>query len=368
MRTGGGGPVGPPCGRGAAAGSPLANPGVRLAIGAAVVVLVIVVVYLVVQDYRRGALVDSYKTYVNSASQVADESSAQGQQLLTILQNRQNRNAAQLQQQVRTLAGQASALTQRAEDLDPPDALGDAQRDLVTVMRYRSNGLNAIAESLPVIIRSGNPRVAGQNLAASMKRLVASDVIYQDSFSDVVAAKIRDEDIAGLEVATDALFLKGANDRYATEAGARTLLPALRGRRGTGATPGSGSLRGTSLIGVVTQPSGATLREDSVNTIQASSSIQWVVTIQNGGDFTEEGVTVTAALTYPGSADPADTRDVTIETIDAKEEQTVTIPGPSADAWQPGVEGRLEISVQPVNGETNTDNNSAEYPVTITAG
>lgn len=357
-------------GRGGAPASPLQSPIARIALGAVFVIILIAVIAFVVRDCRRDALVDSYKTYVNAASQVADDSSAQGQQLLVVLQNKEGRNATELQAQVRQLANEADAIVQRGEDLSPPGGLSDADRDLQTTLRYRANGLRAMADGLPGVIRADNQRFAARSIADSMKRFVASDVIYKDSFADVVAAKVRDEGIAGLEVATDALFLTGANDRYASEAGARTLLTALkRGGGSSSGTTGSGNLRGTSLVGVVASPSNTTLSTDTVTTIPASQSLEWAVTVRNGGDFVENGITVTATLRYPSSgSDAADTQEVTIETIDPGKEATVKIPGPPSDAWQPGQEGSLEIDVAPVSGETNTDNNRAEYPVTITVG
>jgi hypothetical protein len=331
-------------------------------------VVLIVVLAFVIQDCRRDQRVDAYKTYVNSAGQVADQSAQQGTALLRILQNREGRNASQLQQQVRTLSTQAEGLATRADELDPPDGLREADRDLVTALRYRANGLASLAEALPNIIRSDNARFASRSIADTMKRFSASDVIYKDSFVDVVQARIRDENIAGLEVAGDALFLPGNNDRFATEAGARTLLNGLRRQGGAGGTQtGDGNLRGTSLVSVRALPSDTTLQAGSVTSIPASASLQWAVTVRNGGDFVENGVKVTATMRYPGGAGE-DVQEATIETISPGEEKTVRVPPPPSDAQQPGQEGSLTVNVEPVEGEQNVDNNRAEYPVTITFG
>jgi|GEM_PF-471119 len=366
---GGGGRGGGGGRRGAAAGSPLASPAGRLALGALFVVVLIVVLAFVIRDCRRDQVVDSYKTYVNSAGQVAEESAQQGQRLLLVMQNREGRNASALQAQVRELSTQAQGLVQRAEDLDPPGGLADADRDLVTALRYRANGLRLLSEGLPNIIRSDNNRFASRSIADTMKRFSASDVIYKDSFVDVVQAKVRDEDIAGLEVAGDALFLPGNNDRFASEAGARTLLTPLRRQGGASSGNNSGgNLRGTSLVSVRAVPSDTTLQAGTVTTIPASASLAWEVTVRNGGDFVENGVVVTATLTYPSAAGDAEAQEATIETIEAGQEKTVRIAGPPSNAQQPGEEASLAIAVRPVEGEQNTDNNSAEYPVTITFG
>lgn len=369
--SGGGGRGGArraPRGGGAASG-PLGTPLARVLIAVLFIAIVVIVLALLVRDCRRSQLVDSYKNYVNESAQVAEESSAQGAKLLAVLQNTKGQNATQLQTQVRQLAAEARGFTTRAEDLSPPGSLKDADAAFLLALQYRANGLNSLAEGLPGLIRSTDDRFAANGIADSMQRFLASDVILKDSYIDPTAAALRDQSISGV-VAPDpeaVSFLKGGNDRLATSTGSRTLLQPLRRSGGTTGNTGTGNLRGTRLVSTVAQPSGTTLTAGTPASVPASADLQWRVTVLNGGDFVENNVKVTATLTYPSSASaPADVQEATIASIDPGKQATVTVKGPPQESVDLGTAGSLRIEVAPVTGESNTQNNQAEYPITIT--
>lgn len=361
---GGGGPRRPRSGgtRGASPASPLSSPIARIGLAILFAIILIAVIAYVIKDCRRSALVDSYKTYVNSASQVADDSAGQGQSLLTVMQNKDGKTATELQAQIRTLANNAQAIEKRGQDLSPPDGLRDADRNLLTALHLRTTGLSGLADGLPAILRA-NQRFATRSITDTMKIFSASDVLYKYQFAEPAAAKVRQENIQGLEVG-DSRFLNGANDKYLSESGASTLLTQLK-RDGQTTTTGTGNRRGTSLIGVVASPS-TTLSTSSPTSVVISQSLEWVVTVEDGGDFPENDIEVTATLSYPDGTSSS-TKN-TIASIDSKQRATVRIPGPSTDNVQFGQQGTLTVSVAAVSGETNTTNNKASYPITITSG
>lgn len=345
----------------------MANPAARMGVFALVGLVVILALFFWWRDFSRGRTEDSYKSYINEAGQIVDDSSAQGKALIPLLQNTSGRNASALQTEVQKLATQAAELTKRAEALTPPDGLIDADRQLQTVMRMRANGLSFLAQTIPNVMKAENAKSASRQLADPMKRLLASDVLYDDQFVEVASATIREQDIQGLEVASTP-FLTGTNDKYASDAGAAELLSAMKkGKATTGANPG-GALRGTSVESVIAQPSGTTLSLDNTNTIPAADNLEWQVVVKNGGGFEEENVVLSAQLVYPDSPDPVDTQEFTIKTFPANTEQTITLKGPPATAWSNGKEGVLIIESAPVSGESKTDNNRREFALTITVG
>lgn len=345
----------------------LSNPMARLAVFALIGILLVFGLWLFIKDRQRNQLVGSYKSYVNEAGQLADQSSADGKKLIQVLQNTDGKNAAALRSEVDKLAVDARALVKRGDALSPPDGLADADRALQMSLRMRSSGLSLLSQIIPNVMRSENANAAARQLSDPMKRFLASDVVYEDEYAAVAAAKIRQESIDGLEVASNTVFLTGTNDKFASDAGASTLLKEMKSA-GTKNTNAAGGRRGTSVEGVTADPSGQALSASGANNIPAGSELKWVVNVKNGGDFPESDIKVTAQLYYPGTADAVDTQTVTIPSLASGASKQVSVPGPASGAWVAGKEGQLVIESGQVSGETNTDNNRQEFQIVITAG
>jgi hypothetical protein len=106
------------------------------------------------------------------------------------------------------------------------------------------------------------------------------------------------------------------------------------------------------------QPSGQTLSASAENTIVASTDLAFAVAVQDSGDNQEVKIEVT--LTIQQSPTPV-TKKQTIDLINPGETKTVVFRDfPSIDF---GELRTLRIDVDPVPGEKNTSNNSAEYKV-----
>ncbi|MGD9696512.1 MAG: hypothetical protein AB7V42_12750 [Thermoleophilia bacterium] len=359
-RRGGGGRRGS-SGGGAAV---LQQPRARLLLLAAFAVIVAVILVLVVKDCQRSQLEDSYTTYVNSVAQINNDSADQGKQMRTILNNTKGQLPAQLRQQLGNLAEQADGLVTRANDLDPPGKMRTAQEGLVTALQYRADGVRKLADGLEAILKYDTTNAKAAGLAVPMQVLLASDVIYSQSFAPAAATALKDDDITGLKVPELAAFLP--NTAWASPAGAERLIGPL-GRRASGdgtTTSGeTGLLRGTNLVGVVAQPSGTRLKPGEAVEISSDEGLSWEVTVHNGGESDEDGIVVSATWSYSSSPNDADKKEAQLPAVPAGEDATVTVPGPTDRKI--GETGTLKINVSPVDGETKVDNNSAEYLVTI---
>jgi len=109
---------------------------------------------------------------------------------------------------------------------------------------------------------------------------------------------------------------------------------------------------------VLVQPGDIQLSTDSETTIKASTTLSFEVFVKNTGDNQEVGVEVT--LTIPKGTTPI-VKKQTIDLLDIAETKTVTFkdfPDPPF-----GEKTSVQVSVKPVQAESNTVNNSAEYPV-----
>ncbi len=363
-RSGGGGG-----GSGVSGGvAALQGPRGRLLLTIAFAAVLILVVLFVVKDCRRNQLEDSYTQYINGVAQIATNSATQGADLRKVLANPRGDKPPQLKAKIAAIAKEAQALADQADALDPPGSLSSAQRSLVAgVLEYRVSGLSSLANDLPTLLQSKDQQTKASGLADKMKRFLASDVIYQDSFVGPATEALKKDDITGIKVPPLQAFLPNA--ALASPDGAKTLISDLERRTaqsgGSGSTP-SGSLRGTSLESTVAVPSETRLRPGQTASVQLTELLKWQVTVKNGGDFDETNVLVRASFFYPSSPNDPETREVAIPAIASGESTTVELAGPSSEKIVFGDQGTLKIEVVPVTGETKTDNNSAEYPVKIT--
>jgi hypothetical protein len=85
--------------------------------------------------------------------------------------------------------------------------------------------------------------------------------------------------------------------------------------------------------------------------------------VQDSGDSQETSIPVKLTIVQAGSTPVVKT--ATIDFINAGETKVVTFKNfPAPSFVKPAV---IKVEVQPVTGETNTSNNSADYPVIFSA-
>jgi len=361
-RRGGKPPSRPP--RSRSEDSPFANPRVRVLLGVVLVVVVVAVVVLIVRDYERNQLVSGYTSYVTKSGQIAQESAALGGKLITTMENTSGQPTAQLQADLNALATQAAQHAKQAAALDVPSGAVDANRALELALQYRATGLSALATNLSTIVHSSSNATAASTIASGMQEFLASDVIVQDSYLADTAQALRNQSITGVSVVSPdtATFLQGNNQQYVLASGAEKLLTPLR--HVGSETSGQGAPRGLSLVSVLAEPGSITLTPGIAQTIPESGDLHWAVTVLDGGSFVENGIAVSASLSY-GST-PVDKQSSTIKTISPHQQIVLSVNGPQASAVKLGTMGQLHVQVATVPGEQNTSNNAADYPITIT--
>jgi len=342
----------------------LQGPRGRLILAIAFGVVLVIVIALVVKDCQRSQLEDSYTSYINGVSQVATKSAAQGAALRQVMANPRGDKPPVLQAKINAIAKSAQGLVDQAEGLDPPGALKGAQASLVTALEYRVTGLTTLASGLPTLLQGTDQQTKAAGIAKPLQRMLASDVIYEDSFKGPAMKALQKDDITGVEVPPLQAFLPNA--ALASAEGAKALIPDLSRRTTQSGADASGNLRGTSLESTIAKPSDTRLTVGQTAQVQATEDLKWSVTVKNGGDFDESNVIVKASFSYPATPNDIDTRQVAIKSMPSGETVSVEIPGPASDKIVFGDQGTLVIEVVPVTGETRIDNNKAEYPVKIT--
>ena len=318
-------------------------------------IVAVVVLVFVIQGCRDKGEEDAYRTYMQNVTRIADESTAIGRELNSLLTTPGTDEAA-LEQDLNGLAQQQQQLVANAQGIDPPGRLSPEHDELIEALELRVSGLRGLEEAFRRTADSDDADEAGRQLAAQADRLVASDVVWADRFRAPARSELTAQEITGVQVPSSVFLV---NPELASSATLKPIWERLHGAE-TGTPSG---LHGNNIVSTVVLPDEQPLSQDTETTIVATTDLAFEVTVENSGDFPEVEVVVT--LTIQRTPSPI-RRQETISVINPGEQQTVTF----GDLGQPpfAEPTTVKVDVKPVPGETNESNNAAEYPVIFSVG
>lgn len=329
-------------------------------IGVAIVIFILLV--LAVRGCLDARKERAFQNYVSDLSAITAESEQLSDGFFGALQGRDS--DVSLDNQVNADRGTAGTLAERAENLDAPDQLAEAQRDVSLAFRLRADAMAAIAERMNTALGEEGARRAQRRIAEQMRVFAASDVLYERG-RDVIEQTFADEGIVVEGGVPESEFLPSGRRQpdYLQEETVQSLLAGAgggggggRGADGADCDPGDELTHGLGLISVAAAPSGTALLPDSDNTISAEDT-ELTATVQNQGDpeADESDITVRLEGDFTGTQ--------TISSLPAGEQSDVTIPlRPSPSA---GDSGSITVTVDPVCGEQVLDNNTFSYELTF---
>ena len=315
-------------------------------------ILIILLLVLWVNGCREDKRKDAYRHYVEKVQTYGQQSQRLGRNLNALLTQRGTKES-DVESELSGLARQQEQIASAARGLNPPGRLRAEDAHMLDALDLRSNGLRGMTDAFRSTASSKNAGTAGAELAVQMQRLIASDVIWADLFKEPTKSELQRLGVTGVNV-PDSIFL--ANPDIATTASMKSLWQRIHGTAAGGGT--NCSPRGTGLVSTKALPSGKELSTSSLNTIPLSTDLVFTVTVKNSGCAQEVGLRVT--LTIQQSPKPIKSRK-TIPLIDSGNEESVSFSGlglPPLDQ-----KTSLTVEVDPVPSETNTTNNSANYPV-----
>jgi hypothetical protein len=318
----------------------------RLGVLIAGAIVLAVILILVVNSCRKNQKVSAYENYVESVSTIAAQSEDLGKQLNTQLTT-PGITLEALREDVGGLRQQQEQLLQQAQDLGPPGPLLEQQEALVETMQFRVNGLDGLATALEQVAQTSNADEAGQLLASQAQRLVASDVVYADGFQSPTETVLEEQGVSNVPVPASRFV---QNPEFGSPTQWKQTVARLT------QSPQAGGLHGNGIQAVRVQPGGQQLSPTEDNTIESSSALRFEVLVQNSGDSQETRVRVTLVI----QQDPLIEKQQFIDVINPGETKTVFRDFGELSFSTATV---LKVTVEPVQGETNTGNNTAEYPV-----
>ena len=345
----------PPRGRGPRFRAPgNLTPLLRLVALVALAILIVVLLVVWAEGCASDRKQERYGDYMTEIGAIGNASARLGQNLGTTLTTpglKQEDLDAKLNGYIQTAENQV----QRAQDLDPPGPLVRANEGAIEALQYRVNGLRGLQTVFQETTEDTDAATAGQNLAAQTQRLTASDVVWSDSFQAPATAVLESEGIDGLQPPASEFV---STDELASASALAAIWQRIQGAS-TGGTPSG--LHGSGIASVKVLPGGQLLSTGTETTITVTDDLAFQVAVEDTGDSQEVQIKVT--LTIPAQPDPI-VRTATIPLIDPGETKTVTL---NVGALVPFEEQTtVKVDVDPVPGETNTANNTAEFPVIFT--
>jgi hypothetical protein len=320
----------------------------------ALAILVIVLLVVWVEGCTAEAKLDRNRTYLADIGSIGNASAKLGQQVATLLTT-PGLNEEDLDAKLGGYVQTAENQMQQAEDLNAPGQMVVPNAGAVEALRYRVNGLRGLQSAFKEAADETDATVAGELLLAQTRRLLASDVIWTDSFQEPAEVVLSDEGIEGLDVPSSEFV---TSDDLVRQSSLASIWQRIQGAS-TGGTPTG--LHGSGIAYVKALPSGQLLSTTTETTIKVTDELKFEVGIEDTGESQEVRIKVT--LTIPKQPD-AIVKTAAIPIIDPGETKAVVF---TVGALVPfGEQTTVKVDVDPVPGETNTTNNTAEYPVIFT--
>jgi len=324
----------------------------RLGVLIAAAILLAVIFILVINNCRGNQKQAAYEDYMDDATTVATASADLGKELNDQLTTPGIRLEA-LRSDIEGLRDQQAQILRQTQEIGPPGPLVEQQEALVETMQFRVNGLTGIARGLALVAQTSDPEESSENLARQAQRLVASDVVYSDAFKAATEAVLEQQGVTNISVPAS-VFVQ--NPELASPAfWTQTVQRLTQGADATGP-------RGNGIVSVLVQPGGQELSRNSDNTVEVSEDLAFQVVVENSGSSQETQVKVTLLIRQQ----PRITKEQVIDVINPGETQRVTFSGFDNLAFS--TQTTMLVTVEPVPGEQNSNNNSAEFPIIFTLG
>jgi CARDB len=314
-----------------------------LALGGGLLLLILIV--LGIKGCLDARASRELSDYSRNVAQIVEETEGTSKDFFKKLEDPGNLSVTDFVAEVNADRSAIDTYRSRVEDLGAPGDMKRAQSNLELVYELRASAMDQIAEKMSTALGDAGAEKAMAGIAKQMQKLMAGDVVYEQVVRPEVDGVLADNGISDSDLPQSAFI---PDEKWLEESTVSDALGAISGNSG-GTSSG---VHGLGLVGV--SVNGSELVEGGATTVSAEEGVEVEVTVQNQGESTENGVTV--SVTVDGN-----TLDGEIDEIAAGEEATATIPLTPA----PSGEVALEIEAEPVSGEQVTENNEATYTLLV---
>jgi hypothetical protein len=314
-----------------------------LALGAGLLVLILIV--LGVRGCLNARKHRALSDYAGNVTQIVEETDRTGKSFFDKLSSPGGLSVTEFVAEVNADRSAMDNYRARVESLDAPGDMGDAQSKLELVYELRGSAMNEIADRMSTALGDVGSEQAIKSITRQMGVLAASDVVYASVVRPEINGVLADNGIEGDDV-PESVFVPNGTE-WLDEANVSSALGSV-----SGASSGEASgIHGLGLLG--TGINGTELSAEAATAVSAEETPEVEVEVQNQGESTENGITVTV------SVEGGSTLQGTISTLEAGATDVATIP------LTPAPKGTvtLEVEAEPVPGEQVSENNKATYTV-----
>lgn len=315
--------------------------GLALGVGLLILILLVLGVRGCLNARKHRALSD----YARNVTQIVEETDQTSKSFFDKLSDPGSLSVTDFVAEVNADRSAMDNYAARIDGLDTPGDMSDAQQSLELVYELRSRAMTEIADKISTALGDVGSEKATAVIAAQMSKLLASDVLYASVTRPEIDGVLADNGIEGEDV-PESVFLPDGTE-WLDESAIAEALGAVSGASGA-ATPG---VHGLGLLS--TSVNGTELTPEGSAAVVAEETPEVEVQVQNQGESTENGVTVSVTVNGGG------TLQGDISSIEAGATETVVIPLTPA----PKGEVTLEVVAEPVPGEEVSENNEASYTV-----
>ena len=314
-----------------------------LALGAGLLVLILIV--LGVRGCLNARKHRALSDYAENVTQIVDETDRTGKSFFERLSDPGTLSVTEFVAEVNADRSAMDNYRARVEALDTPGDMDSAQSKLELVYELRGSAMNEIADNMSTALGDVGSEQAITAITKQMNVLAASDVLYGSVVRPEINGVLAANGIEGDDVPKSVFVADGIE--WLDEGNVSSALSSVSGSAEAG-TPG---VHGLGLYS--TSVNGTELTAEATTAVSAEETPEVEVQVQNQGESTENGITVSVSVEGGG------TLQGSISTIAAGETGSVTIP------LTPAPKGTvtLEVEAEPVPGEQVSDNNKASYTV-----
>ena len=314
-----------------------------LALGGGLILLILLV--LGVKGCLDARANRELSDYARDVAQIVEETQQTSKSFFGKLDDPGNLSVSDFVDQVNADRSALDTYATRIDDLSTPGDMSQAQSNLELAYQLRARAMEEIADKMPTALGEAGAEKAMAGIARQMQKLLAADVIYEQVVRPEVDGVLASNGISDRDL-PNGTFLP--DEKWLEESAVSDALGGVSGATGA-ATPG---VHGTELGGVSVNRS--ELVEGAPVSVSGEEGVEVEVTVVNQGESAESGITV--SVTAEGN-----TIEGEVSEVEVGETGTVSIPLTPA----PSGEVTLEVVVEPVAGETITENNEATYTLLI---
>lgn len=348
-RPGGGGSGGGGAGHGGAHAADHHAMMVRRRIAAGVGVVLLIVIVLLVNGCLKRGKQSALEKYNGEVGKIAQESQSQvSRPFFATMAGAAGKSALEVGQRVDEDRATAEQQAEQARKLSVPGSMTSAQRNFLLTMNMRVEGLSKIANLVRTALGNKSPQAAS-SIAGAMEIFLASDVVYSQRTVPLIQEALSSGG-AGGQSTPASRFLPNLAWLQTSTVQAKL----------TGETPSGGAVtpgtHGHALKGV-SVGANALATEPTVNHVSGGANPTFTVMVENAGSNPETNVKVDVSVTSEG------------KTLTASHLIDKTEPGSTTNVDIPvtgvtlGAASRVSVKIEPVPGETDTENNKGSYLV-----